>query len=214
MSLVGQWRAIESELPAGWAAAQLRLTVADAKHCDRAAALLGPAQPFRAEPRVLRFAASTRGTSSGPEAVRRLLAWLDGEQIGGELELLASEQATAPVPVAETTLVESWEAALATLPPDWSDLHCELELLSSDYIDRGAVLTIPLNPRRDGMRTALRFRCARVTGYGASPGMVRRCLERCDAKEIRGSVHVLRALSDTHNVSTQGPVWQVAGRTV
>jgi hypothetical protein len=44
--------------------------------------------------------------------------------------------------------------------------------------------------------------------------MARRCLERCDAEEIRGSVEVLRVLSDTHLVATQGPVWQLNGQTI
>jgi hypothetical protein len=44
--------------------------------------------------------------------------------------------------------------------------------------------------------------------------MVRRCLERCDAERIRGTVRILRALSDTHPVATQGPVWYVGGRTL
>ena len=44
--------------------------------------------------------------------------------------------------------------------------------------------------------------------------MVRRCLERCDDDNIRGRVEVLRVLSDTHPVGTQGPVWQIAGRMV
>jgi len=44
--------------------------------------------------------------------------------------------------------------------------------------------------------------------------MVRRCLERCDEAGIRGSVRVLRVLSDTRPVQTQGPVWQLSGRTV
>jgi hypothetical protein len=89
-----------------------------------------------------------------------------------------------------------------------------VELDSSDYLQRAVLHLGPLNPRREGRRLALRFRCARSFGYGASPGMVRRCLERCDAEDIRGRVRILRALSDTRPVATQGPVWQVAGRTV
>jgi hypothetical protein len=42
--------------------------------------------------------------------------------------------------------------------------------------------------------------------------MVRRCLERCDEERIRGAVSVFWALSDTHPVATQGPVWYVGGR--
>ena len=85
-------------------------------------------------------------------------------------------------------LPEAWAAALATLPADWSDLLAEIELASSDYLERAALHLSPINPRRDGARIAFRFRCARKAGYGASPGMVGRCLERCDADGIVGSV--------------------------
>ena len=42
--------------------------------------------------------------------------------------------------------------------------------------------------------------------------MVRRCLERCDRDSIRGRLRLLRVLSDTRPVGTQGPVWQIEGR--
>ena len=44
--------------------------------------------------------------------------------------------------------------------------------------------------------------------------MARRCLERCDEEDIRGSVAILRVLSDTHLVGTQGPVWILDGQTI
>jgi hypothetical protein len=100
------------------------------------------------------------------------------------------------------------------LPPDWTDVWAEVELSSSDYLERAALRTAPLNPRAGGDRATLRFRCASHFGYGASPGMVRRCLERCDDDGIRGGVHVLRALSDTIPVQTQGPVWYVDGDVI
>jgi hypothetical protein len=43
---------------------------------------------------------------------------------------------------------------------------------------------------------------------------VRRCLERVDAEAIRGQLRILRVLSDTDPVSTQGPVWYVEGKVV
>jgi hypothetical protein len=43
---------------------------------------------------------------------------------------------------------------------------------------------------------------------------VRQCLERLDADGIRGQVRILRVLSDTDPVSTQGPVWYVEGKAV
>jgi hypothetical protein len=90
----------------------------------------------------------------------------------------------------------------------------EVALISSDYLDQAALLLAPVNPRREPTGTVLRFRCAARFGYGAAPGMVARCLERCDERGIRGTVRVLRALSDTRPVGTQGPVWYVGGRTV
>jgi len=90
----------------------------------------------------------------------------------------------------------------------------ELSLTSTDFIEPASVLCIQCNPRRDGTRAALRFRCARVQGYGVSPEMARRCLERCDAARIQGSVSVLRAVSGSRHVGTQGPVWLENGRTL
>ena len=71
-----------------------------------------------------------------------------------------------------------------------------------------------MNPRRDGDRAALRFRCARVSRLrrlaGDGPPLPR-ALRR---EDIRGTITVLRALSDTQHVGTQGPVWQLDGQTV
>jgi hypothetical protein len=214
VSLVGQWRALQAELPEGWTTAALRLNLSDPTTAEHAAALLGPAQPYRAEPTVLRLSVALDGTATAPTGVTRLLARLDGDQVGGKLELASSHAAPARTERELTSLVESWDAAVAGLPADWSDLFCELELLSSDYLERAAVLCIQMNPRRDGSRTAMRFRVAHTAGYGAAPGMVRRCFERCDEESIRGSVQVLRVLSDSHLVATQGPVWLLAGKTI
>ena len=100
------------------------------------------------------------------------------------------------------------EDALANIDPD------DVEITSSDLLDRVALLMAPLNPARDGERLAFRFRCARSFGYGASPGMVQRCLERVDDERMPGTFRLLRALSDTKPVHTQGPVWYVGGKAV
>jgi hypothetical protein len=47
-----------------------------------------------------------------------------------------------------------------------------------------------------------------------SPEMATRCFERCDEDGMTGEVEILRALSDTNPVGTQGPVWLVGGRAV
>jgi hypothetical protein len=213
MRLVAQWRRIESELPADWSDARLSLEVRNEERLARAAALLGPANPGR-QAHALVFAASRSGAGAGPEAVRRLLGRLDDERITGTLTLLSTTQQPVAELASGPTLAGAWETALATLPGDWSDLLCDLEVVSSDYLQRTALLLSPLNPTRDPAKAAFRFRVARRFGYGASPQMVRRCLERVDEEGIRGRVAILRSLSDTHNVATQGPVWYVGGKPV
>ena len=213
MRLVEQWRRLEAQLPADWTDARLALAVPDEGKLGRAAALLGPANPGRAGGE-LRLAVTRRAGPNGAEALRRHLRRVDEAGVRGTLTLLGASEAPRPEPIAAPTLEAAWEAAVATLPPDWSDLHCELTIDSTDQLARVALLLSPLNPQRDGQRPALRFRSARRFGYGASAEMVRRCLARVDADGIRGRVSILRALSDTHNVATQGPVWYVEGRAV
>ncbi len=213
MRLVAQWRRIESELPAGWSDTRLSVEVRHEDKLARAAALLGPANPGRRH-NALVIVASRSGAGAGPEAVRRLLGRLDDERIAGTLTLLSSVQPAVVELETAPTLAAAWETTLATLPADWSDLLCEVEVDSSDYLQRTALLLSPLNPTRDPAKVAFRFRVAHRFGYGASAQMVRRCLERVDEDGIRGRVAVLRSLSDTHNVATQGPVWYVGGKPV
>jgi hypothetical protein len=103
---------------------------------------------------------------------------------------------------------------VASLPPDWSDVLCELRLDSSDHVARAALLGAPLNPARVPGVVALRFRASSESGYGTSQEMVRRCLERMEAERITGTVSVLFGLSDADDAVTQGPVWRIDGRSV
>jgi hypothetical protein len=211
VSVAEQWNAIGSQLPEGWARAQLRLELPDRDAADGAAAMLGPAGPYRAAPTVLLFGVARDGTGTSPDNLVRLLRKVPS----GTLVLSGSQAAPERVPTRELqTLTASWDAAIAGLPADWSDLYVELQLTSTDFVERASVLCVQCNPRRDGQRAALRFRCARVRGYGVSPEMARRCLERCDGERIRGSVSILRAISDSKPVATQGPVWIANGKTI
>ena len=211
MSVAEQWNTVGSNLPDGWARASLRLELPDRKAADEAAAMLGPAGPYRSAPTVLLFTVARDGSGLGPDNLARLLRRVTS----GTLSLSGSQAAVdAPASREIPTLTASWDAAIAGLPADWSDLYLELELLSTDYIEQASVLCIQCNPRRDGKRAALRFRCARVRGYGVSPEMARRCFERCDAAGIRGSITVLRAISGSRPVAKQGPVWLAGGRTL
>ena len=210
MSVAGQWQTIGSELPDEWVSCELRLELPDREAADRAAAALAPASPYRAAPTILRFFVARDGSAIGPDNVARLLRRVHR----GTLSLAGSRAAARPAPREEVSLVESWDAAVAGVPDDWSDLYAEVEFTSTDYIDRGAVLCIQMNPRRDGKRPAFRFRCAKNAGYGVAPEMARRCFERCDEERIRGSVKILHVLSGTHLVATQGPVWLLDGLTI
>jgi hypothetical protein len=211
VSVAEQWNAIGSKLPEGWARAQLRLELADHEAADRAAALLGPVGPYRAAPTVLLFGVARDGSSASPESLARLLRNVPS----GTLVLSGSQAAPERAPGRRNEpLTASWDRALAGLPADWSDLYVELQLTSTDFVERASVLCIQCNPRRDGRRAAFRFRCARLRGYGVAPEMARRCLERCDHEGIEGSVAVLRVLSDSQPVATQGPVWIAGGKTL
>ena len=213
MALVDNWNSIEKGLDPRWKDARLLFSVDDESRAERALALLGPAGPGRSG-REIRFYVQRNG-SIGPEAIRRMLRRIDAEGIEGTVTLVSADEAPPEPVVSRPTLAGEWDAVAATLPADWSDLLCELELTSSDHVDQAALLTAPVNPFQSGLgKPGFRFRVARTFGYGASPGMVRRCLTRLDDAHIPGEVRVVRVLSDTHPVGTQGPVWMIGGKTV
>ena len=133
MSLVGEWRVLQAGLPEGWMQVSVQLEIRDPEAVPRAAALLGPAGPYRTAVTVLRFNTARDGSAQGPDGIARLLRRLDDARIGGTLSALGSERAVARPERAITSLAESWDAALAGLPADWSDLVAEVRLLSSDY---------------------------------------------------------------------------------
>jgi hypothetical protein len=213
--LVDQWRELERGLPGDWGDARFLLTLDDEPAAGRAAAMLTPLQAGRSG-REVRFFAARRGVGARPDTVRRTLARLDGARVYGKLELLATgEPVIEPAPeTVRSSLAASWQAQVAALPADWSDVYAEVEFRSTDHLERAAVLLSPLNPARFGGVPGFRFRSARRRGFGASPEMVHRCLERLDGDGIVGRVTILRALSESDPVATQGPVWYVGGRSV
>jgi hypothetical protein len=209
--LADQWDAIEKGLDPRWTDADLDLVIDEPLSLQRAAALLAPASPGLMG-RSVRFSATRSGAGVGPEAVRRMLRRIDAEKITGTLQLIAAGEAPPEPVVVRASLAADWDAAVAPLPADWSDVLAEVELTSTDYIERAVLLAAPLNPIQVTGRPGFQFRCAASFGYGASAGMVRRCLARIDEERIPGEVRILRALSDTHPVGTQGPVWIIGGK--
>jgi hypothetical protein len=206
-------------LPRGWERARLDVTVEDPGAADRAAVILAPATPGRSGSTFLLHVAGAKERGlARPELVRRVLRRLDEEGIRGRIRLAAQVEGgetAAAAPAAEPQgLAAAWDELLSRLPPDWSDLYAEVGLDSTDFVERGALLLAPVNPARFGGSTTFSFRCARRRGYGVSAGMARRSLARLDEEGITGSVRVLRVLSDTHHVSTQGPVWVEGGRSI
>jgi len=216
MQAAGQWKLLEHDLGADWVEAQFVFTVEDPGKIGSAAAVLAPLSPGRGG-NELRFQVWREG--GGPDKVRNLVGHLDRKRIWGTLSMVESRaeaRTTAPTvePGEAVGVVESWDAALSELPPGWRDLLCELELDSTDYLPRAALLGAPLNPTRSPEEIALRFRVTSGAGYGTSPGMARRCLERIEGDGITGRTRVLNVLSDTGNEATLGPVWRIAGRSV
>ena len=190
----------------------MSLAITDDSARSRAAALLGPAGPGIG-PQEIRFGVSTQGAGIGPEAARRLLRRIDAEGIKGRLELVETVGVRPEPQSPARSLAAEWQEAVAVLPSDWSDAVAELELESSADIDHAAVLCAPINPIRSATAKAgFRFRSASSRGYGASAGMVGRCLARLDEAGITGHVRITRALSDVHPLGTQGATFVVGRR--
>jgi hypothetical protein len=217
VKLVDQWAALERRLPRDWDTVALRLTTEQADELGEAARILGPMNVGHVGDR-LAFTVTRAGGAAGPEAARRLFGRLDQARIWC---LLAQEEVGVHEPAADAAarphtapVAEQWDDALRELPSGWSDLLGFLEIGSSALLPRAALLCAPVNPTRERDAVGFTFRCASRTGYGVSPEMARRCFERLDGEGIEGAVSVLRLVSDTDNVATQGPVWYVGGRVL
>ena len=218
MRLAEQWSEIVAALPRGWQSASVALELQDPAQRARAASILGPAAPARAHSTFrLDFARDGQPVLPSPELVRRVVGRLDAEGIRGRLELVVAPDGEAggdPGVRATRSLAAQWGALLDALPADWSHLLAAVELDSSDFIDRAALLMVPTNPSLVADTRRLQFRCARTVGYGVAVEMARRCLERLDGERITGRVSFVHVVSDARPVATQGPVWRIGGNAV
>ncbi len=217
MRLAEQWSEIVAALPRGWETASVALELDDPADLARTGLVLGPAAPVRAHSTFrLDVARDGRANLPSAELLGRVFARLDRDGIRGRLELVGPQEegAEASDVAAAAGVAGRWDALVESLPEDWSHVLAQVDLDSSDFIDRASLLMVPTNPSLVRGTRSLRLRCARVAGYGASPGMVRRCFERLDRERITGHPSIVHAVSDARPVATQGPVWRVGGRSV
>ena len=222
MKLVDQWHAMEADFPADWEDVRLTLTTEQPSDLPRAAQVLGSINVGRVGddarlpcPKQRRPAGQADGVA--PVRAARSRSDLVPPRAVDACRLPVRRERRRAAATRRDRAPPSRRAgiaALAPLPSDWTDLLCELEIESSTLLDRAALLCAPLNPARSGSRLVFTFRCSGRSGYGVSPSMARRCFERLDGEGIVGSASVLRVLSDTDNVDTQGPVWLVGGKTL
>ena len=219
MQALEQWRSVEAQLDDDWDVVRLSFIVEDTEAIGEAAAVLAPLGPGRMG-RELRIQVVRGGAAV--DRLENLLERLDRKRVWGQLTLVDAQVAPRPEPAAEAAppprrrLADAWDAEVANLPPDWRDLLVDLEVDSTDFLAQAALVGAPLNPGRVKGEVALRFRVSArgLGGYGAPPGLVRRCLERMDAAGVTGRLRVVHGLAETDNVYTQGPVWRLAGRAV
>jgi hypothetical protein len=218
VTLGERFQEILDGLPAGWSQAQVVLTVPEEAALERATVILASLTPGRAGSTFRVTVVPTGQGGPSPETVRRALDRLERDGIDARLaepQASSVEVAVAPEEHHRRGLADAWDEVAATFPDDWSDAYLEVELASTDDVDRAALLLSPVNPfllERD--RPALRFRSAHRFGYGAAPVMTRRVLARLDEDRIAGTLRLLRLHSDMHPVLTQGPVWREDGRAV
>jgi hypothetical protein len=213
--LAEQWSDIQGSLPQGWRSVALSLELNDPAEADRAALVLGPAAPVRDGARFrLEAVREAAGVGVGAELLRRVLRRLDEDGVAGRLEVQTMDaEERADVRADGGSLAGQWRTLVEALPADWSHALASVELGSSDYRDRAALLLSPANPSAGDNPRSLVFRAARQVGYGVSVGMAARGLERLDAEGIGGRVAILHVVSDARPVATQGgPVWRLGGR--
>jgi hypothetical protein len=213
--LAEQWAEIQGGLPQDWRSVALSLELDDPDDADRAALVLGPAAPMREASRFrLEVMRESSGVGVSADLLRRVLRRLDEDGISGRLEVLgAPAEETATAPPEAGSLAGQWRMLVEALPSDWSHALANLELGSSDYRDRAALLLSPANPAAGDDPRSLVFRTARRVGYGVSAEMAGRSLGRLDAERIAGRVRITHVVSDSRPVATQGgPVWRLGGR--
>ena len=156
-----------------WSEAQLSFTpegsIADA------GAVLGPLQPGRLGDQ---FRLHIMRSGGGVDRARNIFRRLDGRRIWGTLALVGvigdvAPAVATPAHAPAQPFADAWDGALSQLPPDWSDLLCDLEQVRRDLgveVDPVINLVARHDERVPGGGAALPHRESRVrrlAGHGA-----------------------------------------------
>src|SRR2546430_5379154 len=201
MRLAEQWSELQPTLPSDWATVRLALEP-DAAYRERAERMLGPVARERSETGFeLEVSHGGDPFALSPALFGRLLTRLDRDGIKGRLKLASTEVSES---VGAPRLAREWDRLLERLPPRWSHLYAELEVDSSDFVERGALLLGPANPARFSGGRAFNFPAAKSAGYGVAAQMARRCLARLDEEDITGPLRGLPGVSGDRPVAPQG----------
>jgi len=213
VSLVEELRAVESRLPKAWSQAHLKLVVSDpsssigpprsssgdAVETPRRALLHGVARRQR------RRGSSTYGGSCASSTAK---AWARGWKL---VESVEGARATEPVRRGRWSSVdEQSRRCPPTGATSGASSSCSRRITRARRPRAGPAQTVVVR-RPPGSALPLRT----AFGYGALLGWSGACLRRCDRAGVRGTVRILRALSDSAPVGTQGPcgTWRPGGMT-
>ena len=136
-----------SRLACGLGRGATAADVADDAEAARAAALLGPANATRRGTviwiHVSRVGGGAVAGSRRPAARAARRGADRGRARAGRVSRRRRRPGGSAAPTARRAVGRSMDAGC---PTDWSDLSAEIELTSSDYLERGALLLAPVNP--------------------------------------------------------------------
>ena len=221
MKLVDQWRTIEDGLPAGWEDVRLTLTTEQPGDLPRAAQVLGPINAGKVGSSARLPRPPRRGPARGPDgdaplrAPRRRANLVPSRAVAARRASLGASASSVAEPARRCGVGRDELGRGARPPPvrlDRSPLRARDRLEHAARPNGAPLRSAQPGPRRLAPRLhvpllgPLRLRRLAVDG----PALLRASRH----ESITGRTRVLRVLSDTDNVDTQGPVWLVGGKTL
>ena len=224
VKLVDQWRTVETELPPDWSSARLRIRPEDPAEAGEVGRILGPMTAGRVGDEIVVTVerAGGRRRAAGGSAPVRI------SRRGTRLvrDRAAPRSSTRPPPPARSRPSRGSPSPGSTLrgsvarragdPAARTGATCWPRSRSTRATTSTAGRCCAHRSTRPATVTASRSRSGARSraGYGASAAMAGRCFARCDEEAITGRVSILRTLSETDLIGTQGPAWRVGGKVL